>query len=149
MRNKIQSPPNLVSSNLGPSTMIRLKLRAANTGADIQIGKFYIGLQASSGNVYDFAATPAQALFSGSASVTIPVNTAIFTDPVSLTIPLSQAIVTSAYLVAGDLRVCNTTDSGNRRFFRTGDDAASVIGTGTYTESSSGQVYLVEEIQVM
>lgn len=149
LRNKIQSPPNLVSGNLGPSSMIMLRLRAANSGTALQIAKFYVGLQAASGNPYDFAATPVQALFSGSASVTIPVGTAVLTDPISLTIPLSQSIVASAYLTAGDLRTCNTADGGNRRFFRTGDDASSVIGTGTYTESSSGQVYMIEEIQVM
>lgn len=86
----------LSTSIVSTGTQTRFKITAP-AGSTVIIGACYIGVQAGSGDPYDFASTPTQLLFSGSAGVTVSAGTTVYSDPVTFTVNGSQNLVCSAY----------------------------------------------------
>ena len=132
------------ASAFASGSMIRLTLRAG-TGAACVIGKAYIQQKAASGDAYDFASTPVQLLFSGSAGVSIAAATELVTDPLSFSVDDSKDHVVSMYITSGDT-ARKSTLSGWSSYYKTGDDAATVNATGY--SSSSFAANLIRKIEV-
>ncbi len=75
----------------------------AHSAAAFTIAKMYIGEQAASGDVYDFASAPTAVLFSGNASTgAVSAGSSITSDAVAYVIPASKNIIVSFYFAAND-----------------------------------------------
>jgi hypothetical protein len=87
----------------GGGSKVRVTLNASTASGSLSISKCYIGAAAASGDPYDFATTPTQLLFSGSAGVTIAQNTPTVSDEITFSVDASKALVVSMYLTSGAL----------------------------------------------
>jgi hypothetical protein len=127
-------------------TQMRITLHAAS-GTQTVITKMYVGLKGA-GN-FDFATTPVQVLFSGSASKTVTAGSGPYTsDAFSLTYDGTSDLVIAIYSSAAlnsnsylSLAAPQTTTVA----YKLGDDAITTTVSG-YTNAATGDV--VEKIEV-
>lgn len=120
------------SSALMAASKVRLTLRGGS--ASFNVAQAAIGLRATTGDAYDFAATPVTVTAGGSGSFTIPAGDDIVTDQVSLTIPSGRDIVFAFYAAAGGGRFATAT-AGWASYYKAANDVTTVNATGYTTES--------------
>lgn len=77
-----------------PFTSLKMDFKSGG-GAAVDITAAYIGQAASSGNPYDFAATPTQILFAGSGAKTIASGATATTDVIAFAPDITRPIVIS------------------------------------------------------
>lgn len=134
------------SSVLTAASKVRFTLRGPTSGTGLQISNMYVGLVATSGDPYDFNATPVQVTFAASNSYTLVVGGSVVTDEAVLSIPIGRNLVLSAEYSAGDM-TNNTAPAGYARYFKAAADAATVNASG-YTGSAAGTAYLISKIEL-
>jgi hypothetical protein len=100
---RIVLPANYFTSAF---TKIELTLYCGG-GASVALTALYIGQQATSGDAYDFAATPTQILFAGSGSKTISSGT-FASDITSVSLDRTKAIVIALDVSGGSDGGLNT-----------------------------------------
>lgn len=133
---------------------IRLTFKAAAAGT-FAITKCYIGVQASSGDVYDFANAPTQVTFSGgSAGFSISTGATIVSDELAFEIDTSVAPgVVIAYQISGtdDDMAAATASFGGANYapyYKAGDDVTTVNASGYTSLSASRDNLGVLKIEV-
>jgi hypothetical protein len=128
-------------------TKIRLTFQAAD-GEALKIDKAYVGHHAGSGDGWDMAeAVPV--LFSGVAAVTIPAGTVLRSDPVTFTYNNTNNLIVSMYCpndAANTGGGYEAGQTGHQSYSKTGDDAATLDGTG-YSSSTAGRQNIVQRVE--
>ena len=100
------------------------------------LAKVYVGHGASSGDAYDFAATPAQVLFSGSGSVSIGTSAVVTSDWTSFAYDKTSKFVIAWYISSPvDTMIYRAGVSNVTSYYRGGDEAATVNKSGYATNS--------------
>lgn len=124
----------------------RVTFQSQDATNGLTVSKAYIGAAASAGS-YAFAATPRQLLFSAAANFAIGVNTTQVSDGVAFSIPASTDIVISFHISAlSGFGGKSGLASGNRLYYKAGDDAATVSASG-YTASTDGTIWPIIKIE--
>lgn len=132
------------AGDLLTGSKLRLTLRGASSGSDLSISKAYIGEQATGGDAYDFAASPAQVKVAGNASFTVPVAGTTVTDEITLAVG-GESLVFAASCIDGDM---STSSRANwLKYEKPGDDASTVNASG-YASGLSDHAYLVTKIEI-
>jgi hypothetical protein len=110
------------------------RLKLGRVTGNYTIDKMFVGEAATGGNAWDFADTPTQVFFNGSASVTVTSDGQL-SDPVLLLIDSTKTLVIS-YYVSNDSGAYMTPPSGCSRYQNlTGDFAEDIAPTG-FTSST-------------
>ena len=127
-------------------SQVRITLEASSTAGFVLVA-CYIGVGASSGDVYDFDTTPTQILFSGIAGVTLGTGATVVSDAATFTILPSRSLVVSAYFsTATSIRSsAGTNYSLSRGYSKAGNDVTTVNATGYAAATSEN--YLVKKIE--
>jgi hypothetical protein len=127
------------------------KLEFARVSNDWQIGKCYIGEQATSGDEYDFKNVPTQVLFGGSAGKIFNAD-AILSDEVTLALDYSKNIIISLYIVTlSYIPIGGVAGivSGYKSWYKSGDDASTQNATGYSAWSNSGKQACLNAIHII
>lgn len=128
-------------------TRMRFKIEAATTEGCI-ITNMYVGHKAASGDAYDFAATPVQVLFSGSAGVTIAISTDTWSDWCTFsydkTTPLSLAWYISSS--TDSLRQSTGLGANYNNYQKAVNEAGTVNKSASYSVGA-GKVIGVNAIE--
>src|SRR5262245_37445681 len=113
-------------------TQARVQFTAGSSGWDINAA--YIGNKATSGDDYDFAATPTRLTFNnGSNTASLGANASLFSDWVLFTFDkVGNGLVISNYTAAAtnDTQGQNNRPETQGNFFKAGNDASTVNATG-------------------
>lgn len=133
------------ASDLIAGSKLRLILRGASSGTDLAVSKAYIGLQAASGDAYDFATAPVQVLVGGSGSFSVPTGATVTSDEILLSIDGTKNLVLAVACTAGDMATHSRTDW--MKYEKAGSDAATVDTSG-YSPPTSHYSYLVSKVEV-
>jgi hypothetical protein len=104
---------------------LRLTLKAAS-GAGMTIGKVYVGVRSGS---YGFASAPVQALFGGSAGVSVAANNSVVSDACLLTFAETDDLLVSIYF-SGSATIGGIAGPPDNTWYESGDDAATQSPTG-------------------
>lgn len=123
-------------------TKIRLTA-AANTA---QVGAMYVGIGATSGDNYDFAATPVQVTFSGSGSVSIGATSQVLSDEIPLTIASGDAILVASYFSGTSTVMAQAGLTNRNSYYKTGNDASTVDASGYST--SANPLHLFSKVEI-
>lgn len=133
----------------GSATKLRITFLGGFV-ASAEITKSYVQIRAASGDAYDFASTPAQVLFSGSANATLAANTQLVSDEVTLSIDGLSDLVVSVYSgsttsISGGYSnsLAGTTVNG---FYTSGDDAATVNSVSGQAGNGGGCIIVKLEL---
>ena len=112
------------------------------------LAKVYVGHGASSGDVYDFAATPVQVLFGGSGSVSIGTSAVATSDWTSFAYDKTSKFVIAWYISSPvDTMIYRAGVSNVTSYYRGGDEAATVNKSSGYA-ALSGDNYMIGKIEV-
>ena len=136
-------------SNTG-MTYCRVTFEASSAQA-FTISKAYIREAADAGDAVDFAGTPVQLLFSGSAGFALAAGASVVPDTAVFSIPASKNLVISMY-VSGDsshddVRRKTTITGWDTYYHSATDDAATVDVTGyVLWNANSAQAVLRVEV---
>lgn len=146
----VQLVPSSAISNTGnPST--RVTLRGAPSGAEnAQVLEAWLGVQATSGDSYDFAAspTPVQLTSNGSTSFTVPQGSDLALDWVNFTIPASKAVLFACYFNnASHDSIGRVALTNFNKWEFAGNEAGTVNKTAGYTQISNF-IYFLRRIEV-
>lgn len=124
------------ASALAAGSSVRVSISAGSADS-AQVGSCYVGVQAASGDAYDFAVTPAQVLFGGSPGVTVSAGQTVESDAVAIDVAEGDDLVIAVYFSGpAVLRSRSTAADGWLSFYSSGDSAATVNASG-YTTASS------------
>jgi hypothetical protein len=109
----------------------------------------WIGQQAASGDPYDFANTPAQLLFSGSASIT-PSSATFTSDWVNLPEAFDN---TKTYLVAlffsgGATNLKYVTSTGDKLYYKGGATDGATVNKSGYTLNLADKAECVSKLEI-
>ncbi len=137
----------VVNSSLIPSaTHFRLTLSAGTRACTV--AKMYIGEAATTGDVYDFAATPTQVTFAGVTTVSISANASAVSDLIPLTTDGTKNIVISFYIASGyTASIATVSHPGWESYYVATDDAAAVDATTGYVVASND--YLITRLDMV
>lgn len=131
----------------GDRVKITFKAGGGSFGAD----KVYIGKQASSGDVYDFASAPTQVTFSsGSASFSLAAAATITSDEITFDFD-GSAIVVAFHITSNtvDQPASNAASSANLTpYYKLGADDSSTVNATGYTLVAK-DVVGVDKIEVL
>jgi hypothetical protein len=128
-------------------TDVRLTFRNP-TSEGCDLAKVYVGHGASSGDAYDFAATPVQVLFGGSGTVSLGTSSPTTSDWTSFAYDKTSRFVISWYISSSvDTMIYRASVSNVSSYYRAGDEAATVNKSAGYGPLS-GDNYLVGKIEV-
>ena len=114
----------------------------------LKISAAYIGQGADSADPYDFAGTPTQILFGGSAGCTIAANGSIVCDPTAFTLASGKHLVISIFVTndaSYDSFKSKVTLTNWQYYYKAGgNDAATVNTTGYSAGNAAGSISLIE-----
>lgn len=114
------------ASALANVSTTQVRLRAAGTDAvGGAVTKCFIGEQAASGDVYDFAATPVEILSGGVSGISVSAGQEKWTDLAAFATDGTKALVISMYCATGNLPHTAMLD-GKTIHYRSGDSASTV-----------------------
>lgn len=116
----------------GGITQVRLKLRAGSSEG-FTVTNMYIGHRAAAGDAYDFATTPVQVLFGGSASKVIAAGTTEWSDWASFAYNKTDDLLGAFYCAGGsssDMLRYALSVTGAEKYDKVANDAATVNKTG-------------------
>lgn len=133
------------AADLLAGSKLRLTLRGASSGADLAVSAAYIGLQATSGDVYDFAASPVQVLVGGSGSFSVPTGSTVVSDEILLPIDGTKNLVFAVACTAGGM--ARHVRSGWKKYEKYGADAATVDAS-SYAGPGDNNSYLISKVEV-
>lgn len=128
---------------------VRVVFTAATTGPGTVTG-CYIGLSATSGNAWNFAATPTQIFWDNGQSSKILTANGVFTsDIASFAVTGSQAI-SIAFQFATGFRSNSRTGLGSNyiRYSKSGVTEAGTVSKGSSYTATSGRVEVVSQLLV-
>lgn len=133
---------------LPSGNIIKLRFRLeASASESFTVTNMYIEHRASSGDAYDFAATPTQVLFAGSSSKVIAAGTSEWSDWVNFSYNKIDDLLAAIYCGGGsssDGVKYKTSVTGASEYEKTANDAATVNKTG-YT--SNNYIILINNIE--
>lgn len=108
---------------------VRVSFEAPTSETFVVTGA-YIGLQALSGDSYDFATTPTQLKFGGSTSFSLPASQTIVSDVADFSLPNGYGLIVSFQQTSNFVRYSNPGLSGHSYAFKVALDASTVDATG-------------------
>ena len=119
---------------------MRARWEAGSTEA-LTISEAYVGHKAGSGDVYDFAATPAQFLFSGGASGVANAGSTITSDWVNFVYDKTTDLLISWYAGGGTssdmTRYKDGISASIIAYFKAGNEASTVDKSASYSSAAS------------
>lgn len=124
-------------------TKVRLTIRA-NATYTVNVGAMYVGIGATSGDNYDFAATPAQVTFGGLGTGSVT-SGELVSDEIPLTIAGGDALLIATYMT-GTSSVPATTAPNRNSYYKSGNDASTVNATGYST--SVNNWHLISKVEI-
>lgn len=131
----------------GTPTQARVGFKAHTTTDGCTITSAYIGHKASTGDTYDFDASPIQLLFGGLVSVTIASGSSLVSDNANFAWNKSSDILIAFYVndAMHDNLAFNASVANIEGFSKIGNDASAVDATG-YTSGGArlDGIYLIE-----
>ena len=134
----------------GAISNIRITIEAP-AAETCTITNSYVEHQAGSGDVYDFATTPAQFLWTGAANVSITAGNSKTSDWVAFVYDKSTALLVSLYMGGGvsedGVKILLVSSTNYGSYSKTANDAATVNKTG-YSGGMGGQYMLIKSIEV-
>lgn len=130
---------------------IRATFQAGNAEA-LTITNAYVGHKAASGNAWDFAATPAQFLFSGSGTKTITAGTEVVSDWVNFVYNKTSGLTIAMYHNGGagadTLRYKTGLGANINEYYKAAtNEAATVVKSAGYT-TNAGYLFAINKIEV-
>lgn len=131
----------------GTITKIRVRCKASTAEA-FTVTNMYVGHRASSGDPYDFSATPTQILFGGSASKVVAAGTTELSDWITFSYNKTNDLLISFYCAGGgssDAPSYATGLTGTADYEKTANDAATVNKSGY--SANSGDLVLIDKIE--
>jgi hypothetical protein len=132
-------------------TKARFTFQSNTAGGSLVLSAAYFGQQAGSGDVYDFATTPSQILFSGSGSGTVSSGGAtLLSDELVLSFDTSKNYVLSmdqGNTAGQGSPGAEVTHSGASVYTKIADDGATVDASG-YSLNGSVAVSGIAKIEV-
>lgn len=136
---------------LATGPKIRLRVRPSSV-ANATISATYIGLSATSGNAWNFAATPTQIKWdNGQTSKILNANTEYESDLINFDIPSGAAISIAFNLASGSaVRLFSTTTTTDyiRYIKNSVSEAATILKGSTYT-GTANRVDLITKLIVV
>lgn len=129
------------SAGLTPCTKVRATIRSSPVTGMV-IGAVAVGIQATSGNFYDFASTPLAATFSGSAGITLPAGSEGVAEA-DLIVGSGDQVVVAVYMVSGRTFYGN---AANGAFLSGGGNDTATVDASGYSEFS-GNGFAVTKIE--
>lgn len=142
----IRIPASAMALPSGSITRIRFRLQAGSTEG-FTVTNMYTEHRAGSGDPYDFATTPVQVLFAGSASKVIAAGTQEWSDWVTFAYDKTNDLLASFYCNGGSSSdmLSYATSTGATKYEKIANDAATVNKTGYST--ASGFTSLINAIE--
>jgi len=131
----------------GSITKLRMRYKAGSSEG-FTVTNTYMEHRASSGDVYDFATTPTQILFAGSASKTISAGTTEWSDWMDFAYNKIDDLLVSFYAGGGagsDMLSYALSVTGVNKYDKVANDAATVNKTGYGT--TAGYCGLINAIE--
>lgn len=122
----------------------RITFRSSVSAGGMTIAKAYIGQAATTGDTYDFAATPIQLLFAGMANVTVAQNAEVQSDEAEFYPATGQPLLLSMYFNAASATYSKNTQTGWLSYYKAGDSAAAVNTSGYTPWRAATAVKLVQ-----
>lgn len=119
---------------------------AAQPGGTLQIIDAFIGHAATSGDAYDFAATPTRLTFSGSNGVTTATGGTATSDTATFALDETKDLLVAININTATLKAVATA-SGYAIYWKVGAEAATVNKTG-YTLASTYAIACVSALTV-
>jgi hypothetical protein len=140
----------VVSSSLLGGSFTKLRVTyLGGVSATARVGETYVQESAGSGDIYDFATTPSQILFSGVFGFTaLAANTRLLSDELSLSLPGTSDLVITTYTDGtGSFSAAFSNDlTGTtvRPRYRLANEAATVNATTGYSTTGSSPIVMLE-----
>lgn len=122
----------------------KIRLTAAANVA--QVGAMYVGIGATTGDNYDFAATPVQVTFSGSGSVSIGATSQVLSDEIPLTILAGDSILVASYFSGTSTIQVQAGLTNRNSYYKSGNDASTVNASGYST--SANPLHLFSKVEI-
>ena len=139
----------ILGSELGVSgSRIRFKLETGPSGALMDIDQAWFGLQASSGNAYDYDGNQVQVTFNGGQTSiqNIPFNTSFWTDWITFSLDETETYVFGWDWSKEGWSMDYSTSLTNRLYYIADvNDAHVTAPSGTYSQTN---FYLISSIEV-
>lgn len=127
-------------------THVRLTLTAP-TNANVFVTALRIGHAATSGDAYDFAATPTQMLIGGLDFVLIESGDVVTTDIVAFNFDQTKNLIAAIYATTNTLRTKASLGGNYAFYYKSGsDDTATVNATGY--SASAGSLATISKVEV-
>jgi hypothetical protein len=134
-------------SALAAGSRLRFLIRSSGNATGFSLAKAYVGLQAGSGDSYDFASTPGQLLFSGNPNATVPgSNASLLSDALNFVQDGTAPLLLSAYFDATSNVGARSALTGWTSYFKAGDDAATVNATGYSSSANAANLFAQIEV---
>lgn len=135
--------------SLPSGSIAKLRLRyKAGSSQGFTVTNTYMEHRAGSGDVYDFAATPTQILFAGSASKTVSAGSTEWSDWIDFAYNKTDDLLISFYAGGGtgsDMLSYALSVTGVNKYDKVANDAATVNKTGYGT--TAGYCGLIDAIE--
>jgi hypothetical protein len=122
-------------------SQIRISVKASTVG-QLKIAKMYVDVRGA--GTYDFAGTPTQVLFGGSASVLVSTGAIQASDAVSFAYDGTSDLIISMYHDGAAGYQGATTTARSTLWQKSGDDAATVTPSGGGPGSTHDIIWLIE-----
>jgi hypothetical protein len=140
-------PTSLLSLPSGSILKIRATFEASSAGI-WNIQNLYVGHGAGSGDVYDFASTPVQLLFSGSPSVNMSAGVESTSDWATFAYDKTSNLLFAMYCLDTEINVRRKlSETGASIYSIIGDESATVDKSASF--ASSSDFNLVKQIEIM
>jgi hypothetical protein len=132
---------------------VRLTFKSGGSGGSgsFVIDKCYIGLQASSGDNWDFASAPTQVTFnSGNAGFTLGASSTIVSDEVTFGVDTDDTLVISFHITSTNYAMAMQAASESSLFayYKLGTDDAITLNPSGYTSHASADVFGISLVEV-
>lgn len=124
-------------------TKVRLTIRA-NATYTVNVGAMYVGIGATSGDNYDFGATPTQVTFGGLTTATVTSGD-LLSDEIPLVVSPGDALLIATYMT-GTSSIPALTGANRNSYYKSGNDASTVNASGYSTSSNSW--HLLSKVEI-
>lgn len=132
------------ASALMEASQVRITLRG-NSGADFTVQEAAFGIAATSGDAYDFDATPIGVTVGGLSTFVIPAGSEVVTDPITISVPTARGAVFAFYATSGAARYVSAP-TGWDSWYKSGN---SVTTVDTTMDGSEPRLYFVGRIECL
>ena len=128
--------------------IVRVTLLGPAAGASTVISAMYVGLSATSGGAWDFAASPTQITFAGLGSVTLVAGSVATSDDISFNISGANAISIATNVTSGSKYRFGVGFGTNFIAYATsGVSEAATVDKGASYSATGGRINFISRIE--